>query len=166
MTQTHDRTSSHSIIPIIHQTDQWLVIDKPAGLSVHNAEDPTNVLSMLEDQRGHKLFPVHRLDKPTSGILILADHAKAVAPLQAALQQATKTYVALVRGIPDPPEGAWSQSISDRSEGRKNPRGTRRVNAETHYRVTGFNRHLAQIECVIKTGRQHQIRKHCHHSLV
>ena len=161
MTQTYDHTSTHSIISIIHQNDQWLVIDKPAGLSVHNAEDPMNVLSVLERQRGHKLFPVHRLDKPTSGILLLACHSEVVAPLQIALRRATKMYVALVRGVPDPTEGIWAQSISDRSEGRKNPRGAHRVHAETHYCVTDSNRHLARIECVIKTGRQHQIRKHC-----
>ena len=148
-------------IPIVHQEANWLVIDKPAGLSVHNAEDPDNVLSVLSRHAPDKLYPVHRLDKPTSGLLVLAYQPAMVTELQRALQRATKVYWAIVRGVPAPEEGSWRQTISDKAEGRNNPRGKKRVEAQTDYQVISSNQHLAKIECTIMTGRQHQIRKHC-----
>ena len=148
-------------IPIIHQDEEWLVVNKPAGLSVHNSEDTDNVLSVLSKDMARSLYPVHRIDKPTSGLLILSCQPKMTTKLQQALQHATKTYWAIVRGVPSVAEGHWNQSISNKAEGRSNPRGQQRVSAQTQYRIMSSNRYLARIECTITTGRQHQIRKHC-----
>ena len=148
-------------ISVIHQDQHWLLVNKPAGLSVHNTEDPDNVLSILSRELPQKLYPVHRIDKPTSGLLLLSCRPKMTTKLQQALQHATKTYWAIVRGVPSSQQGSWTQTISNKAEGRKNPRGKQRVAAQTHYQIISANRYLAKIECMITTGRQHQIRKHC-----
>ena len=148
-------------INIVYQADQWLLIDKPPGLSVHNNEDAQNLLSILNDKLKCKLYAVHRLDKATSGLMLLAHTPQMTAVLQRALQTATKTYEAIVRGVPSPHQGVWTQSISNKSEGRRNPRGKTKLLAQTTYQLLSHNQHLAKIQCTIQTGRQHQIRKHC-----
>ena len=64
-------------IPVLFQDNNILVVNKPAGLSVHNNEDPQNLLQVLEKQLNiQKVLPVHRLDKETSGVQILALNPK------------------------------------------------------------------------------------------
>ena len=59
-------------IPIIFQNADWMVVDKPQGLSVHNAEDGTNLLDALSERMGCRMHAVHRLDKETSGVMLVA----------------------------------------------------------------------------------------------
>ena len=61
----------NGVIEIIEEHSRWLTVGKPSGLSVHNAEDGYNLLSILEEQLGYKLYAAHRLDQPTSGIILL-----------------------------------------------------------------------------------------------
>ena len=84
-------------LPIVYQEDDWLVINKPAGISVHN-EPGADVCSFLQQQLSSKIYPVHRLDKDTSGLMICALRNERVVSLQRSLQTGEKTYHAIVRG--------------------------------------------------------------------
>ena len=66
-----------NIIEIIEETPDWIAVSKPAGLSVHNDEDGFNLLSILSGQLDCKLHAAHRLDQPTSGVMLLGKNPKA-----------------------------------------------------------------------------------------
>lgn len=161
------------MIELVHQNPDWIAVEKPSGISVHNAEDPENLISKLAKQLSvPTLFPVHRLDKETSGIQILALNPKTAAALATEFQQraVVKVYQGIVRGILAG-ETLWNQSLSDKAEGRKNPAGAAkdRVSCETRVRVLRSTDYFSLCEFNLITGRQHQIRKHCglhNHSLV
>lgn len=150
---------------IIHQDSQIVVVDKPVGMSVHNAEDSGDLLFHLSEQlKVKKLYPVHRLDKETSGLMILAFSSEAAAQMQAELHkpQTVKKYIAIVRGLLPGAHGTWTLPLTDKAEGRKNPQGlvADRKECLTLWKVLNSNEYLSLLECEIKTGRQHQIRKH------
>lgn len=161
-------------IRIILQNPDFLAVDKPAGVSVHNNEDPENLISLLEKQlKIAKLYPVHRLDKETSGIQILALNDNTASRLASEFQsrKVEKIYIGVLRGQLKSPKGVWSQSLTDKSEGRKSPAGNPRdrVPCETRYKVIKSNKYFSLCEFDLLTGRQHQIRKHCalaNHALV
>ncbi len=142
-----------------------MVVDKPAGLSVHNLEDPQNLLKVLEAQLAvKKLLPVHRLDKETSGVQILAFHPKAARQYAEQFEAKTtkKIYHGVLRGSLETPEGIWSSPLTDKAEGRKNPQGLSkdRVPCETQFKKLQTNNYFSLSEFHLLTGRQHQIRKH------
>jgi tRNA pseudouridine65 synthase len=153
-------------IQILSETKDYLVINKPAGVTVHN--DPNDVRALLSRQlkniKMENIFPVHRLDKETSGVLLLALNSTTAKNLATAFQEKTcqKTYVAVLRGTGLAANGVWNQPISDKAEGWKNPQGLSkdRVEAQTRFRVLQENNYFSLIEAEILTGRQHQIRKH------
>jgi tRNA pseudouridine65 synthase len=164
-------------LEILQQGTSWLVVNKPAGISVHN--DPNDVCQILKKQLKPGSFsdihPVHRLDKETSGLLLIALNAKAAKDLAEQFQARTcqKTYFALLRGAIPVSETwqQWNQPISDKAEGRKNPQGLAkdRQEARTEYKVVEASAYFSLIEVNLLTGRQHQIRKHsamAKHSIV
>lgn len=155
-------------LPILEKSQTWVLIDKPAGVSVHN--DTDDVRSLLSQQlpKGsfQDIYPVHRLDKETSGLLLVALNSTTARELAEQFQsrQTEKYYLAVLRGsIPITSDWqTWSYPISDKAEGRKNPQGLSkdRVEAQTLYRVREANKFFSLVEVKILTGRQHQIRKH------
>ena len=155
-------------LPVIAEGPGWIVIDKPAGVSVHN--DPNDVTQILRKQLKpgsyQDIHPVHRLDKETSGLLLVALNANLSRELAEQFQAHTceKTYYAILRGAMPVSDSyqTWNQPISDKAEGRKNPQGLSkdRVEARTDYKVTEANKYFSLIEVKLLTGRQHQIRKH------
>lgn len=152
-------------IPLVYQEPEWLAVDKPPGLSVHNDEDPTNLIKLLSIQLSvQKIFPVHRLDKETSGVQILALSESAASWLAQQFQnhEVQKFYSGIVAGqVPE--KGTWNLPLSDKAEGAKNPAGNvqDRKPCETKYRVLRQSKYFSWLEFEILTGRQHQIRKHC-----
>ncbi len=96
-----------SELDVIYEDDHLIAIDKPAGLLVHrtklDAYETRFALQLLRDQVGYRVFPIHRLDKPTSGVLLFgrsAEDARVMSDLFA-VREVTKEYLAIVRGWTD-----------------------------------------------------------------
>ena len=152
-------------IPVLFQNNDILVVDKPFGISIHNAEEPENLMDVLtKEQKITKLYPVHRLDKETSGVQIFALNERSAKKYSETFQSHTvkKFYIGILRGRLNDSTGVWKQKLTDKAEGRKNPAGLAqsRVSCETHYKVLEGSAFLTLCEFDLKTGRQHQIRKH------
>lgn len=169
-------------LPILFQDDDVIVVNKPSGLLVHRSSIDRQAsqfaLQVLRDQIGRKVFPVHRLDRPTSGALIFA-LSSSVARFfsqEFAEGRVGKTYLAVVRGTPpaeillDYPLKEELDPISDKMA---------RVDKPAQAAVTQFKNLLiyefpisvdkfptARYSLVCakpKTGRKHQIRRHLRH---
>jgi RluA family pseudouridine synthase len=153
----------------LYRDPNYIVIDKPAGLSVHNiGEHDQDLLTLLKNKYKMTFLPIHRLDKETSGVMILATNKSWAEKLASEFQNKNtlKIYHAILRGSLPVSESEewqiWNDKISDKSEGRKNIQGVSkdRVEALTKYLVKKSNAYLSLIEVQLLTGRQHQIRKH------
>lgn len=90
---------------ILRRSERWVAIDKPSGLVIHRsrgANDRHNVISVMRDLLGPDVFPVNRLDRPTSGVVLMALDKEAARELSGAFAErlVKKTYEAVVRGWP------------------------------------------------------------------
>jgi 23S rRNA pseudouridine1911/1915/1917 synthase len=162
---------------IIHEDNQLMVIDKPAGMVVHPAAgnyQGTLVNALLHHARqlsqiGGKERPgiLHRLDKETSGLLLVAktDRAHALLARQLEARKITRRYLAVVWGSMGEPAGTISAPIGRSAFDRKKMGVTqlRGRPAVTHYRVINDRRIASLIELKLETGRTHQIRVHLSH---
>ena len=163
-------------LTIVYEDDALLVVDKPAGLVVHPAAgnfDGTMVNALLHHCAGRlsgiggvaRPGIVHRIDKDTSGLLVVAktDPAHEALSRQFAAHTVDRRYTAVVGGQPVPPvgriEGALARSTANRQKMAIVSAG-RGKHAITHYRTIRALRHSAQVECRLETGRTHQIRVH------
>lgn len=157
---------------ILYQDDDVIVIDKPADLVVHPGagnHDQTLANALLHHDPGISVVPragvVHRLDKDTSGLMVvarnLASHAKLVAALSA--HQVTREYYAIVAGRPT------AGGTIDAPIGRSRTQRTRMAvtntgkPARTHYRIAERFRLHTALSVQLETGRTHQIRVHLTH---
>jgi RluA family pseudouridine synthase len=153
------------ILSILFQSNDLVAVDKPAGLSVHNNEDPQNLIIVLERQlKIPKLYPIHRLDKETSGVQVLALNEQGAKTFSSEFEKktVTKLYTGVLRGNLKTNQGAWTKPLSDKSEGRRNPEGLAKdkVPCETRFNATRDSKYFTLCEFQLITGRQHQIRKH------
>ena len=149
------------MIQILEENNDFIVILKPFGLSVHN-QSP----SVMEQLQGLKK-PIHfvnRLDQETSGLMVIAQQPELHQKLVTALEDGQKFYRALLRSPwkAKPVSAVWNWAISDKAEGFKNPQGiaATRVPAETRAQVLRSNKYFTEVWVELLTGRQHQIRKH------
>lgn len=151
---------------IIEQGQGWICLEKPGGISVHN--DPgSDLISELQKNLGpgstEILQPVHRLDKETSGLLLVATDRDTLTTLSDlfAKGKVTKRYKALIHGHFDQARGTWDTPLTKSASGRADPRGRgKRVKALTRYRVLDQSCHYTLLEIELFTGRKHQIRRH------
>jgi 23S rRNA pseudouridine1911/1915/1917 synthase len=156
-------------LDIIHQDKDLIAINKPAGLlSVGTTqENRQHALALLRSQlsRGKnnvKLWPVHRLDRDTSGILLFATSKEVREAVMANWGKSEKVYLAVVEGRPKETKGSINQPLRlDDKEYRMHvgEHPTAKF-ALTHYEVKESNDKRSLLEVSIETGRQHQIRAH------
>ena len=156
---------------VLHRDDDIIVIDKPAGLAVQGGTGTTRHLDGLLDglRFGAKERPrlVHRLDKDTSGVLVLARSAAMAASLGAAFRSKAvrKVYWAIVVGAPKPRQGKIDQSLSKlpgRLGERMMPDDEQGDRALTYYRTVAHAAdRFAWLALEPVTGRTHQLRVHC-----
>jgi len=163
-------------LAVVYEDDQLLVLDKPAGLVVHPAPgnpDRTLVNALLA-HCGASLAGiggvrrpgiVHRIDKDTSGLMVVAKTDLAQQKLSAdfAAHRLTRSYVAVVRGVPSPREGTIANRIGRSRTNRKKMAVVTSGGKEavTHYKVLrALGLRAALVECRLATGRTHQIRVH------
>lgn len=146
-------------VKVLHQDDALVVVSKPSGMLVHRgwARDRVVAMTVVRDLLGRYVYPVHRLDRGTSGVLVFALSSEVARLLQEALQsgRVEKVYWTLVRGIP-PQEGTIDSPIP------RSP-GGERVDAVTDYRRLATFERYALLEVRPRTGRLHQIRRHLKH---
>jgi len=163
-------------LPIVYEDEHLLVIDKPAGLVVHPAagnRDGTLVNALLHhcgdslSGIGGVARPgiVHRIDKDTSGLLVIAKHDKAHEGLakQFATHSIDRRYLAIVSGVPRQAEGTVNASLARSPQNRKKiaivPEGKGK-RAVTHWKRLELLNDAALVECRLETGRTHQVRVH------
>ncbi|MCB4859966.1 RluA family pseudouridine synthase [Sphingobium sp. PNB] len=164
---------------VVHEDADLIVIDKPAGLVVHPAAgnlDGTLVNALLHHCQGQlsgiggvaRPGIVHRIDKDTSGLLVVAksDRAHEGLAQQFKAHSIDRLYAAIVYGVPQPATGTidtWiGRSDADRKKMAVHREG-RGKHAVTHYRTMERLRGAAMVECRLETGRTHQVRVHMAH---
>jgi tRNA pseudouridine65 synthase len=168
-------------LDIIYRDEFLVAINKPSGLLVHRSaidrHETRFALQVLRDQIGQHVFPVHRLDKPTSGVLLFALNAE-IAKLMGdifSLHQLQKTYVAIVRGIApeylllDYPLVEELDKCSDKNAREPDAKPAiseffRLAEITLPYAVDKYpESRYSLIKCIPKTGRKHQLRRHLKH---
>jgi 23S rRNA pseudouridine1911/1915/1917 synthase len=166
-------------LDIRFEDEHLLVVEKPAGLVVHPAAgnlDGTLVNALLHHCAGRlsgiggvaRPGIVHRIDKDTSGLLVVAKTDRAHAGLAAQFAKHTigRRYLAVVAGLPAPPAGRIETNLARSDANRQKiavvnpPKGKHAI---THYRVLEPLKGAALVECRLETGRTHQVRVHMAH---
>lgn len=169
-------------LPIIFQDEHLIAINKPSGLLVHRSEidrhETRFAIQILRDQIGQRVFPLHRLDKPTSGVLLFGltpAIARAMAP-QFAGHHIRKRYLCVVRGHA-PESGLIDHPLTEELDRYTDAKA--RLDKPAQSAVTGFTRlattvldvaidrypqsRYALVLCEPRSGRKHQIRRHMKH---
>lgn len=162
------------MLEILFEDEYLIAINKPSGLLVHRtsiaADETVFALQLLRYQIGQHVSPAHRLDRPTSGVLLFSKKEE-ILPLlkeQFAARSVQKTYLAIARGIPASKSGLIDHPLTSE-------RSNKLQEAQTHYKVlaeaeipfdtTGRypTSRYSLLELKPETGRTHQIRRHLAH---
>lgn len=170
------------ILPILYQDADFVVINKPSGLLVHPTAlasgETESVTGYLKAQLNQKVYPVHRLDRPTSGTLILALSSEMAKALSVEFQErrVEKEYLAVVRGVPpqevliDHPLKEELDEIAD-SKARQDKEAQEAItwmqtlgSIEFPVKVDRYpTSRYSLVRARPKTGRKHQVRRHLRH---
>jgi 23S rRNA pseudouridine955/2504/2580 synthase len=141
-------------LTIVHEDDNIIVIDKNSGLAVQGGERVGASLDdLLEKKLGTRPFLVHRLDKDTSGLILVAKNKDAAARYSTLLadRAVRKIYLAVCAGRPAKRDGVIDDPVAHRGESKA---------ALTRYRVLAVGDQFSLLELELGTGRMHQIRVH------
>lgn len=166
-------------LDILYRDDSLVAINKPSGLLVHRSpidkHETRFAIQQLRDQIGQRVYPIHRLDKPTSGVLLFAFDSTTVKQVSADWQQARKTYLAIVRGhapehvfIDHPLRyeldglGDADKSHAPLQEAQTDVR--RLASTELDVAIDRYpTSRYSLVQCQPRTGRKHQLRRHLKH---
>ena len=165
-----DLVSAEGLVDIIYEDADLLVVNKAAGVAAHPGpghHDDTlgNFLTHHYKERGMPFVyrPAHRLDRNTSGLMVIARHAHGQELLKNQLHTGDfqRTYLAVCEGVPAQPEGIIDRPIG-RAEGSVLRREVRSDGAQavTRYRVISTKAGYSLVQLRLETGRTHQIRVH------
>ena len=169
-------------LPVLFRDDYLIAVHKPSGLLVHRTDldrhETRFAVQLLRDQIGRRVYPVHRLDKGTSGVLLFAlerDIGRMVSD-QFERQQVAKKYIAVVRGHPPeageidhplvkrPDDYEWSPAAVDAPPQPAITRFRRLAVCELPHAVDRYpTSRYALLELEPLTGRRHQLRRHLKH---
>ena len=161
---TEDASGEPARLPVLRQEPDFIAVSKPSGLLVHRDEhhpEAPAALQLVRDQVGQFVYPFHRLDRATSGILLFGFSSASAAALQKCLaaDNANKEYLALLRypGSDHELGEVWTseRALTDDKDVARPSRTDFAV-------VERFDR-CALVQCRIYTGRYHQIRRHANH---
>ena len=153
-------------ITILYEDEWFVAVNKTGNLPVHPAGRYFNntLVALLEDRYGRKIYPVHRLDRETSGVILLAFEGKSVSDLSLALSTGSKEYLALVHGtfpdeeiIIDLPLGRDNESAVNKKR-KAWPGGNEPATTRLRKVLTAGD--ISLVRCFPETGRLHQIRVH------
>jgi tRNA pseudouridine65 synthase len=159
-------------LPILYRDAHYVAIDKPAGLLVHRSplsRDRVFALQTLRNQLGRRVYPVHRLDRATSGVLIFGLSGAAARALANRFEarQVDKTYRAVARGWTEESGEIDHPVADDEDQGIPQPaitRYRRLAKVELPFPVDRYpTARYSLLDVVPETGRRHQIRKHFKH---
>ncbi len=144
---------------VLYSDTTFAVLDKPSGLAVHrgSSRDPETMVDLAREALGRYVHPVHRLDRPTSGALLIAFDSDTARTLCQAFAsgRVEKRYLAITRGDPGP-EGVIDAAVP-------NDEGGVRVPARTRFWRLGLFEHYELVRAAPETGRFHQLRRHFKH---
>jgi 23S rRNA pseudouridine1911/1915/1917 synthase len=152
-------------IQIVHE-DAWLIgVNKPEGLlSVGTTQVRSkHALAIVREGLGprEKLWPVHRLDRETSGVLLFARSREICDALQRHWSEVEKVYAVVVEGHPTPPDGRIDQPLhEDKGLSVRVSSHPDAKPARTRYKTLDASARRSLVEVVLETGRRHQIRAH------
>lgn len=161
-------------LPIIYEDEYLVAINKPSGLLVHRtkiaAEETEFALQILRDQIGSWVSPVHRLDRPTSGVLLFAKKPEVVPFFKQQFEErkVEKVYWAISRGIPEVKSGLIDYPLtSEYSQVKQDAKTYYEVISECEIPFNTTGRYPSSRYTLFslkpETGRTHQIRKHLAH---
>jgi len=165
------RTGIVGGVDILFEDDELIVVNKPAGIltvPLERRPDALSVLGQIENRfrsYGRKrVFPVHRIDQNTSGLVIFAKHAASQRLLkeQFKRREPHRVYWAVVYGIPEPAEGMWRDVLvwDEKAliQKQTHPRDPRGQEAVSRYRLLEPFDEASLVEVTLQTGRRNQIR--------
>jgi 23S rRNA pseudouridine955/2504/2580 synthase len=160
-------------LKVLYEDDYMMAVDKPAGMAVHPGSGITEatlvdeVRALLGPRAVRNEFaasPAHRLDRDTSGVILVAKRRRAMVRFTEIFTEgsAHKSYLALSKGHFPAARGTIDLPLAEHEQsGRsKAERGINMQPAVTHYRVLAKGELVDLVECTIETGRTHQIRRH------
>ena len=162
-------------LSILYEDNHYVAVNKPAGMLVHRTpleKDPEALFAMvvLRDQIGQKVYPLHRIDRPTSGVLLFAKSSEAASRLQPdfARHAIQKYYLAVVRGFLPESQGIIDHPLSkDLDQELQEASSVYWRLAETEIPFSSSPRYGSSRYSLVKvfphTGRMHQIRRHFAH---
>lgn len=158
-------------LQICYQDDDLIAINKPHGLLVHRSPIATNTdefaVQILRDQINEYVYPVHRLDRKTGGVLLFAKNkaANALMQKQFAKRETDKTYIAIVRGYTPESDTIDYDLMNDRGKVQNAITGYRTLQQSEIPISSGTfpTSRYSLVELKPETGRMHQLRKHMNH---
>jgi tRNA pseudouridine32 synthase/23S rRNA pseudouridine746 synthase/23S rRNA pseudouridine1911/1915/1917 synthase len=155
-------------IKILFEDEHLVVIEKPEGLLSVATDSPTNLSAhdiLKRHFQGQRVFPVHRLDRETSGVMIFAYSEATRDYFKEQFEQrlVEKIYFAVVEGRIENKQGTWKSYLKEDETYyvRSTPWENEGKLAVTHYEVEAQNRRYALVRFCLETGRKNQIRVHC-----